>query len=231
MKTFKKILPLLIMVFAITLVSAQDKTEVRNVTGFSGIDVREGIKLELTYGDKEYVEVTADEEYIDRVVTEVSGSTLEVYIKGNNWNSWHKEILVKVTAKKVESIDVSSGASLITQNLIESETLKMNVSSGASMKVAFKAPNASCKSTSGATARLKGVAKYFDVEANSGASLHASEVKAFKVKAEASSGANVSVEVEDDFTADASSGGSIKYSGSPKTVDIEKSSGGSVHKD
>ena len=226
-----KTLTTIILALASVLVFAQEKTEVRNVTGFSKIDVSEGIKVELTLGDKEFVEVTADEEYIDIVITEVSNGELDIYIKGNNWwNSNNRKILVKVTATKVESIDVSSGASVISQNLIENDELEMSASSGSSLKIAFKAKEASCDVSSRATAKLKGVAKYFDTEASSGSSIHASDVIAVKVKADVSSGASISVHAEEEIDAEASSGGSIKYSGSPKIVDVDKSSGGSVNK-
>jgi len=232
MKTPKTIAALFIIGLATSVSLAQQKTEVRNITGFSGIDVSEGIKVELTYGEKEYVEVTADEKYIDMVVTELDGGELDIHIDGNNWNNNHyKNILVKVTAKKITSIESGSGASIVSQNLIESDDLEMSTSSGASLKIAFKAPKAKCEASSGANAKLKGVAKYFDTDASSGSSIQATEVKAINVKASVSSGANISVSAEEEIKAEASSGGSIKYTGNAKMVDIEKSSGGSVHKE
>jgi hypothetical protein len=231
MKTLRIFSVLFILGIAATVVLAQEKTEVRNLTGFDAIDVSAGIRVELTYGEKEFVEVTTDQDYIDQVITEVNGSELNIYIKSNNWNSWNKKVLVKVTVTKINSIKSSSGSSIVSQNLIESENLKMNTSSGASLKIAFKAPNAKCEASSGATAKLKGVAKYFNADASSGSSIHAEEVKAIKVDVSTSSGASISIHAEEEIKADASSGGSIKYSGSPKMVDIEKSSGGSVHKE
>ncbi|MFA6404352.1 MAG: head GIN domain-containing protein [Salinivirgaceae bacterium] len=231
MKTLKFIASIVIVAFTITSLNAQEKSEIRNVTGFNGIDVAEGIKVELTQGSKESVEVIADSSYIDRVVTELDGTTLSIHIKGNDWNGWNKKVLVKVTSIKVETIEASSGSSLVTQNLIESENLKMSVSSGAGIHVAYKAPNSSCEASSGASAKLKGVTKYFDADASSGANIKALELKAIKVKADVSSGASIEVDVEEELRADASSGGSVKYNGNPKMKDIEKSSGGSVKKE
>ena len=82
MKTLKLLAAIVFIAFT-TTVNAQEKTEVRDLKGFTGIDVSEGIKVLLTYGDKEYVEVTADEDIIDRanitndprIVSEELGST------------------------------------------------------------------------------------------------------------------------------------------------------------
>jgi len=214
----------------LTTTTFAQKTEIRDVTGFSGVDVSEGIKVELTFGDKEFVEVTADEEYIDQVMTVVSGDELDIYLKGNNWKGGKRNILVKVTASKVNLIEASSGSSVTSQNLIESDELEMSVSSGANIKIAFKAPKASCDASSGANAKLKGVTKYFSADASSGAGISAFEVKAVNVKADVSSGAHVYVHAEKEIDANASSGGSIKYTGNPEIVDVDKSSGGSIRK-
>jgi hypothetical protein len=229
MKTLK-LLAAAFLAFVLTSnLNAQEKTEIRNVKGFTGVNVSEGIKVELTFGDNEYVEVIAEEEDIQRVVTELEGSTLDIHIKGNNWNSWNKKILVKVTAVKIEFLDASSGSRIETQNLVISDNLKLGVSSGADLKVAFNANSASCDANSGSSATLKGESQLFKAQASSGSSIHANELKAMKVKADVSSGASISVNANEEIEAEASSGGSIKYSGSPKMKDIEKSSGGSVH--
>jgi hypothetical protein len=231
MKTRNLFAAFVMVALSITSVTAQEKSEMRNVAGFNGIDVSEGIKVELTQGKAESVEVIADAGYIDRVITELEGTKLNIYLKGNDWNGWNKKVLVKISAIKVESIEASSGSSLATQNLLESERMILSVSSGASIQVAFTAPNSSCEASSGASAKLKGVTKFFSAEAGSGSSIEAKELKAVKVKAEVSSGATIEVDAEEELNAEASSGGSVIYVGDPKMKDIEKSSGGSVKKD
>lgn len=226
----RKLSTFIILAIISTLAIAQERVEVRDVTGFTEIDVSEGIKVELTYGGKEYVEVTADKEYIDLVVTEVLGNELTIYMKGVNWNGKSRKVLVKIIAPKIESLEASSGASIESQNVIESDELEMSTGSGASLKIAFKSATASCEASSGSSAKLKGSTNFFDVEASSGASINAESVEAVKVKADVSSGGSVFVNVKDEIHAEASSGGTIKYNGNPQIVDIEKSSGGSVRK-
>jgi hypothetical protein len=204
-------------------------TQVRNVTGFTEISVSEGIEVYLSQGDKEFVEVIAKQDLIDEVLTEKDGNTLRIHMKGNNYRNIH--VVVNVVAIKIESLDAGSGSSLSTDKIINSDKLKLEVSSGASMNVWFKATSASCESSSGASAKLKGETNNFHAEASSGATLNAGQLNAINVKAESSSGASIKVDVSGEFEADASSGGSIEYSGTPKTKDIEKSSGGSVSKD
>ncbi len=229
MKTLKLSGILLLLFFATTACLAQDlKTEERNVKGFDGIDVGQGIKVNFTMAATEKVVVTADADLIDDVVTELDGTTLSIRIKGNNNRSGKRTIVVDVDIVKVKKLDASSGASLISTNLVETNNLEMDFSSGATGKIAFKAESASCETSSGATARLKGVAKQFEADASSGATLDAEELVVAAIDAEASSGASIVCQVESNLKAEASSGASIKYKGNPTFKDIEKNSGGSV---
>ncbi len=215
---------------------AQDKSksndetrQVRQVTGFSSISVEEGIILNLTQGDKEFVEVLAKADLIDEVLTELDGDKLRVHMKGNHYHNIR--VTVNVTAITVKELEAGSGATLETQNTIKSDRLELESSSGATLRVDFNAPKASCETSSGASASLKGETTEFRAEASSGSTLKANNLKAVNVHAEASSGASIRVYVDGEFVAEASSGGSIEYAGTPKSKDIEKSSGGSVSKD
>ena len=216
---------------------AQDKKEskdgetkqIRNVTGFTEISVSEGIELNLKQGDKEFVEVIADADLIDEVLTEKNGNELRVHMKGHNYHNIN--VTVNVTAIKIDELESGSGANLSTETLIKSDKLGMSVSSGASLNVEFNSPLAKCETSSGSSANLKGEVKDFKVEASSGSTINAYNVMATNVNAEASSGSSVKVHVDGDLKAEASSGSNIEYSGTPKSKDVEKSSGGSVSKD
>ncbi|MCP4355860.1 MAG: DUF2807 domain-containing protein [Proteobacteria bacterium] len=229
MKKINLLLTLLFTVIISANLSAQEK-QIREVSGFSIIDVAEGIKVTLTMGDKERVEVIAPADYIDNVVTEVDGDELNIHIKGHNNGNKGRNVEVNVTAIKIKGIDVSSGASVKTTNAIKAEFLSVSVSSGANAKVEFNAEKASADASSGASCTLRGAANYFKADASSGSHITANDVKAQHVKADVSSGAGIKVHAEKEIKADASSGGSVSYSGSPEMVDVEKSSGGSVRK-
>ncbi len=229
MKRINLLLAFFLTVIVIACTSAQEK-QTRNVSGFSSIDVGEGIKVTLTMGEKESVEVTAPADYIDNVITEVESGELNIHIKENNTGNKGRKVEVHVTAVNINGIDVSSGASLKTSNAIKTEQIKISVSSGADAKVEFNAEKASASSSSGASCTLKGSANYFKTDASSGSHITANDVKAQHVIADVSSGASIKVHAEKEIEADASSGGSVSYSGSPAIIDVDKSSGGSVRK-
>lgn len=227
MKRIGFILSVALIAFACSSTIAQE-TQERKVTSFNEIDVSEGIKVTLTMGDEEKVEVIADEDYIEKVMTEVDNNSLNIYIKGNN--NWMKgrKVEVKVVAKKIAKIHASSGSSLNSTNKIKNNEIKISVSSGAGANIECEGDYVYVSTSSGAQAKVKGTAGHFGGKASSGSNISASNLKAKKVKADVSSGANIKIHASKEIEAKASSGGSVRYSGSPEMKDIHKSSGGSV---
>jgi hypothetical protein len=201
------------------------KTEMRDVKNFDGIRVQEGISVFLTMDSKESVKVEAPADKMEHVITELKDGKLKIHLDKNIKR--HK-IKVYVSAKQINSLKASSGASIKTENTVKTEQLLMSVSSGAGLEVDFSADRASCDASSGAGAELKGKVNKLKLDASSGASISAKNVEAERAHADVSSGASINLSVEKELEADASSGGSIRYKGSPTIVDIDKSSGGSV---
>lgn len=230
MKVSKLFLALTLFV-AMGLNANAQKRQIRNVSNFSEIDVSQGIKVSLTISNFEKVEVIAPEQYIDRVITEVKGDELHIYLKGKDFRLKKGNIEVLIHAKMINSIDLGSGASLTTVKPIENtQKLEIFTSSGASANIYCKVMKVEADASSGSTISINGEATHFEVEASSGSTIEAYELKAKNVDADVSSGAGIRVAVSERFDAEASSGGSIKYQGNPKYVDIEKSSGGSIRK-
>ena len=192
---------------------------------FNEIKVSQGITVYLTQGNKTDLSVEADENIMDLLVTEAEGNTLKIYFDKNVNRATKK---VYLTAKEVNSIKTSSGASVKGENTLNTTAIVLKSSSGSSIKLNLNAESVSSSSSSGSTIKLSGTTTNFEADASSGSSIHANNLKAEVGDAQVSSGASIDIYASDKLKARASSGGSIDYSGSPKSVDKSKSSGGSV---
>ncbi len=229
MKKLKLLLSLAFASLILISCQAQEVTQNREVSGFNGISVSEGIRLELTMDQQESVQVTANEDIIDDVITEVSGTTLKVYIKGNNFRSFKRTIHVKVTAIDINNLSTSSGSNLRTTNTIESNQMHLSASSGSNLQTKIKCLETQASTSSGAQINVSGITRSFEGDASSGSHLKAADLESSEADLDVSSGANIEIKVKEKLIADASSGGSIRYNGNPAQKDIDKSSGGSVH--
>ena len=64
--------------------------KVRNVGNFNGVSVASGIKLYLSQGKEQAVAVSAEnEEYTERIITEVKDGILKIRVESKMWNNWN----------------------------------------------------------------------------------------------------------------------------------------------
>ena len=210
-----------------------DKTEIRKVESFDKIKVSTGIDLYISLGNKESVKVVADDDIIEKIKTEVEGSTLHIYKKDNNWLNifnwnFNKIQKVYVTVKELKSLDASSGSDVESENTLEGEYLDVETSSGSDIKLDIFYKEISLKSSSGSDVRLSGKTKTFKANASSGSDIIARELQCSICVISVSSGSDATVSVSDELHAHASSGGDVRYYGNPTIVDTDESSGGCI---
>jgi Putative auto-transporter adhesin, head GIN domain len=202
-----------------TLVHAYAQQEIneanaqkRSVGTFHSIDVSSGIEVILTKGDKEELVVSVgDLAYRDQVKTTVSNGVLKITrdIDWKFWNTWKNwSVRAYVSYTNLDRMTASSGS------IIKGKELTLS--------------NLTARASSGAQIQLSGKAEFLDVDVSSGSSFRGNDFSVTKCKAEASSGAGVTITVEKELSAEASSGGNIKYKGNGSIRDINISSGGSV---
>lgn len=193
---------------------------------FSVVSASEGIDVFVTQGSDFDISVEADENIMDLIGTDIKNGKLKIHAIENIGRATKK---VYVTLPNVSGLHASSGAHLTAENMIQSEKLEVDASSGAMLDAQVNVTDMEIDASSGANITLSGSAKEVYVDGSSGANIKANELQTLVCNADASSGANISIDVTDNLTAEASSGGNISYKGNP-SVQKNKSVSGSVHK-
>ncbi len=184
----------------------------RSIGSFHSIDVSSGIEVILTKGGIEALVVSVDDlSYRDQVKTTVTNGVLKITREfdwkfWNNWKNWSARVYVSYS--NLDRMNASSGS------IIKGKELTLY--------------NLTARVSSGAQIQLSGKADFLDVDVSSGSSFRGIDFSVNKCKAEASSGAGVTITIEKELSAEASSGGNIKYRGNGSIRDINISSGGSV---
>lgn len=239
MKTIKIILAL---VFVTTLTSCQFDmnighengngnvvTEDREVTqDFGEVKGSRGLDVYLTKGNENKIVVEADENLLDLIETNISNGKLTITSSKNIGRAKAKKI--HVTYVELSTIEASSGADVIGNSVIKSETLTLDCSSGADLEVEVFTKQLYAETSSGADIDVSGKASTLNAKASSGSDLNAKKLEVITCNAKASSGANITVNVKDNLDAKASSGGDVKYYGNPVSVTKKDGSSGSIRK-
>jgi len=226
-------LPLLLLLLSVSIWANAEKsnTQSRNVASFSKISVSSGIDLYLTQGTTESVRVEADADLIDKIITEVNGETLRIYVKNTSaWNwGWNKTRKVYVTFDDLSSLDASAGSDVEAKGEVKVEKINISASSGSDVEFErLFAQSVRVEASSGADAEVAGETKNLTVDSSSGSDIDCEDLLSEVCKASASSGSDITVYVTQSLEANASSGGDISYKGNPSQKDIDESSGGDV---
>lgn len=211
--------------------------EKREVNSFHAIKVSHGIELLINQGNEEALAVSAEQkEYRDAVKTEVVDGELRIYIKQDLEKWWNqlrqkgKKVKVYVSFEMLNRFDGSSGAKTIIEGTFTTNSLSIDLSSGASLKGKLKGDKVDVDVSSGAATNIGGEVKNLKVSTSSGAHFYGYELAAYNCKANASSGGKIELSVNKEITASASSGGGINYKGEASSTNITMSSGGKVRR-
>lgn len=192
------------------------------------IKVSNGLLVELVHSQIQHVSVEADDNLHEYIELEFVNGTLTVKTTKNIRKA--KSQKVTIAYVDLESIQASSGSTVKGLPGMVSEELNLKASSGAQISLSVLAKELSAQSSSGSNISIKGQARNFNSKASSGSSIDARELQAIYCTSKASSGANITLNIQRSLDAKASSGGDIKYYGEPEVVTQNASSSGRVRK-
>ncbi len=201
-------------------------TETREITeDFTEVSTSEGLMVYVTQADDFKIDVEADENVIELIATDIKNGKLRIHARENIGSATKK---IHVSLPEISALKGSSGSQLHSENTIESNSLEVDGSSGAQIRLEMVVNDLEIDASSGANVTISGNSDHAEVDVSSGGFINAKDLQTKSCNADASSGGNVKIQVSDALTANASSGGNIGYSGNPK-IQNKKSLSGSVH--
>lgn len=193
------------------------------------IYVSNSIDVVLTQGNNCNLEVTADSNLLEYIVTEQDGNSLYIKIKKNSNIVNHNSLKAEITLPNITYISTSGASSLKTTNTIISKEIELKASSSSDLVISLESENLTADASSAAEIKIKGKAINVKYEASSSAAINAEKLFANYIDAKASSAGNISCSPIINLDAQASSGGTVHFENKPKTVNKNESSGGKVY--
>ena len=236
----KKIFSFLLLVCSVSL-SAQDKTvindknaEPRNVKGFHAIKVSDGIDLYLSYGDEAAAVSASEIKYRDRIKTEVDNGVLKIWYDRGDLNQIiftnKRNLRAYVSFKELDAITASAGSDVLVDGVIKGNSLSLKISSGSDFKGNVELNELTVDQSSGSDIEIGGKTNTVTIEASSGSDFNGYNLTSEICTARCSSGSDITITVNKELHARASSGSDIHYKGNASVINATKSSGGSVSK-
>lgn len=236
----KLLLSFLLIAAATGIVSAQKtindpNVEKRTVGSFHGIDVATGIELLLSEGATEEVAVSAvTTEFRDKIVTKIENGILKIYYETKtgaiNKTKGTKDLKAYVSYKTLDLLEANTGARVKISGVLKSASLSLKANTGASVDGEVDIASLKVDQNTGSKVTLSGKADKLEIDGDTGSKFKGEDMATSNCNATVSTGAIVTVTAEKELQAKASTGGSVKYKGSPVIKEIKRNTGGSVNK-
>lgn len=231
----KPIINKILLLFCIALFTSACKSEypIKTVSEkravseiFTKIQVQNGITAYISMDNQKDITVEADENQLVHIKTEIKDDILNIYTLHNNRDIKTKNVYISIDT--ISAITAKKGANIYSENTLLSEKIDLDSGGGCIVNLQLNTNHLQIKSRGGSEIKLKGRTESLEAKSHSGSSIEGYQLIATDVKAEVSSGAEIEITATGSIFGKASSGGSIKYKGKPKSTQKKTNSGGSV---
>ena len=219
----KKIIYILALVVLPNLLSAQTE---RKIGDFQKLSVYDGINVELIKSETNRVEITGkNTAYI--VVKNKNGDlkirlSVERRFSGNRTK-------VSVFYKSLYSIISHEGANVFSKDTINQADLNLKANSGSRQNMIVKLNTLQATATAGAKINIKGLAKYQELSATTGAEIMVSKVENVEANVVSTTGALIDVSTTKDLKVNSKIGGIINIHTKTDKITEKISVGGAVN--
>jgi len=211
--------------------SADEKdAQKRNLTGFQGIEISNGIDLYLTDGPESVSIYSSNHSLRDKIKTEVNGGILRIYLdKEYHLPPGHTNMKAYVSLKGLKSLSASGGCDVFLQNELKADHLDVRLSGGSDMKGKLSANELVLKQSGGSDVELSGTVRNLEVDASGGSDLKGFDLVSDFASLNASGGSDCRLTVNVEIRVVASGGSDVHYQGSASAKSVSTSGSSSVN--
>jgi len=198
-------------------------SEKREVSAFTGVDIRYPANITITQGESNSVTVKTDDNLLPQLTTKVNNGILVIDTSVSAWSQRVNptdKILIRITVKDLREVDFPSAGEVIIEG-IQSDRLKVTVS-GAGNIALVDVNLGTCEvNLNGAgSINASGAANDLKVNISGAGSFNSKELMSNTASANISGVGSASVWVVEDLVANISGVGSVNYYGSPRIQKI-----------
>lgn len=204
------------------IIGQSTEKEVRKTQHFESVTINSNIDAVLREDSVFQVIIEASKTDINRIITEVIGNMLYVYmVDKNRWN--YKQIKkVYITAPVYRHIVSKNGSDIRSNGNIHCELLNLKSSDGGDIYVKTNSKTVKVEISGGANIELLGSSIILSANISEGGNLDAKKLIVKDASVMVTGGGTALINTTERLKADARGGGDIYYTGSPVKKDIAK---------
>ncbi len=207
--------------------SGHQVSEDRKVEDFKKIDISGGYKVTLKQDSSMAISITADDNLLKYIKTEVSGSRLRIYSKKNLCMSGN--VIVTVGVRNLEEIKASGAVEVASDGKLKTGDLRIKLSGATKIDMDLNADHVTTSASGATEVRLKGQATSHDIDMSGVGHVYAFDFVVSKCDIETSGAGHSEVNVLNSLSVHSSGASEVRYKGNP-SVSNSKSGASSLEK-
>lgn len=204
--------------------------ETRDLRGFTEVEARDRVRVEVTVGERYSVQVTGPQ--AARVRTRVHGDRLRISDANRPWfgRGSRVDATVRVTAPRIEGVAASRGAELTATMSGACDDFSAAAAMGGQARVTgLECSTVDASAAMGGELEMAGACGALSVSAAMGGSIRGADLRCRTVDASAAMGGAMRVYASERFDASAAMGGAINVAGEGARGDTSAAMGGSIN--
>lgn len=202
-------------------------SEEREVSDFNKIDIAGAYEVFISQGNQEKIELSADENLMEYIETDVKGKTLKISSQ-ENLNS-DSPLEVYITIKNLEEITTSGAVEITSKEQLKLDELAVDASGASELDISILTSNLEIEMSGASETKLDGEADNLSIEISGAGELNAKALKTNNTSIDISGAGSAVVFAKESLKIEVSGAGSVQYKGDPK-VKKSISGAGSVTK-
>lgn len=204
------------------------KSEDREIAPYHKIKASGAVDIYITQGNEYSVKVESDENLIEYIETYVKGDEL-VIEQSENFNKVTK-LNVYVVVKDLNAIDLSGACDINTKGILNSDKFDLDISGSSDVSMYLVTNNLNIDVSGSSDINLKGKAGSVRIDASGASTVKAFDFIAKEFIISTSGASDMEVFALDKLDVDISGASTVRYKGSPGTINQSISGAGSIKK-
>ncbi len=206
--------------------SGNKTTEKRQIGNFEKIDISGGFTVNLKQDSTGNLNVTADDNLMKYIRTEVSGSKLRIFTRKDLCN--RAPVVIDLSVRNLKEVKSSGAVELNADTKLNVKDLTLEFSGASKVDMDVNAANLKTKASGATELNLKGQAASHEVKISGAGKLFATDLVVGSYKIQTSGAVNCKINVLKSLTTNTSGASEIQYRGAPSEINSHKSGASSI---
>jgi len=214
--------------------AAASEVQDRHLSGFNAIDIEGSVDVYIVQGQTESVKVEAPSDFMDHIITEVSGNTLRIRDKnssGWHWGGWstHKKVAVYVSVRDIHEIGATGSGDVYFKEGLHTNSLRIGLSGSGDVQGLIETKNLDCSISGSGDLKLAGHADQSSISLSGSGDFSARSLITQNTAVRVSGSGDANINVSNNLNAAVSGSGDVSYTGGAQHVIKSKSGSGDIN--